>query len=71
MDRIVNGNVDFSQAVTDKDPILGSNYIDVAGKTRPTDEEASALGTEFKEVWDRDFKDYPERPLMIVAILNS
>lgn len=36
-----------------------------------TDAEAEALGPEFKEAWDRDFKNVKDRPLMIFALYNS
>lgn len=38
------------------------------GKFRPTEEEVEALGPEFKKAWDRDFKNVPDRPLMIMAM---
>ena len=28
------------------------------------------MGSEVQEIWDRDFKDNPERPLMLIASLN-
>ena len=39
-----------------------------AGKFRPTEEEVAGLGKDFKEAWDRDFKNAPNRPLMIIAM---
>lgn len=38
------------------------------GKFRPTEEEVDALGPEFRKAWDRDFKNAPDRPLMIMAM---
>lgn len=37
---------------------------------RPTEEEVDALGPEFRKAWDRDFKNVPDRPLMIMALYN-
>jgi len=40
----------------------------IAGKFRPTEEEVTGLGKDFKDAWDRDFKNAPNRPLMIIAM---
>lgn len=42
--------------------------MDAQGKFRPTEEEVTALGDEFRKAWDRDFKNMPDRPLMIMAM---
>lgn len=44
--------------------------MDASGKFRPTDAEVEALGPEFKKSWDRDFKNKPDRPLMIIALYS-
>ncbi|KAK5173083.1 uncharacterized protein LTR77_003205 [Saxophila tyrrhenica] len=49
--------------------MLGWNGCDTHGKFRPTEEEVEALGSDFKEAWDRDYKDQPNRPLMMAATL--
>lgn len=52
------------------DPQLGWNGHDVSSKLRPSPEDIAALGTEFQAAWDRDFKDSPNRPLMIMGLFN-
>lgn len=42
--------------------------MDAQGKMRPTEAEVDALGPAFRAAWDRDFKDRPDRPLMILAM---
>lgn len=42
--------------------------MDASGKFRPTEADVAALGPEFKKAWDRDFKNMPDRPLMIIAM---
>ncbi|KAI0537446.1 GMC oxidoreductase [Xylaria digitata] len=71
MDEIFSGQLSWEEAIERKDPRLGWNTIDVAGKLRITEEEATALGPEFKAAWDRDFKDKPNRPVMLAALLNA
>ncbi|KXJ90310.1 GMC oxidoreductase-domain-containing protein [Microdochium bolleyi] len=52
-------------------PHLGWNSCDIASKVRPTDEDVDALGPEFRAAWDRDFRDRPDRPIMLIAVLNG
>ncbi len=40
------------------------------GKFRPTEAEVDALGPNFRKAWDRDFKNAPDRPLMIIALYH-
>lgn len=63
-----DGRFDIHEAIRHNDELLGTNAMDAQGKFRPTEEEVEALGPEFKKAWDRDFKDAPDRPLMIMAM---
>ena len=71
IDGLLSGRLDFGKAIADKNPILGWNCIDICSKLRLTDSEATALGPEFKELYDRDFTPYPERPLMLMGVVSS
>ncbi|MCJ1417713.1 hypothetical protein MMC32_004058 [Xylographa parallela] len=70
LDGLLSGRLDFSQASADKNPLLGWNGLDVAGKLRPTAAEAQALGPEFYELWKDDF-EHSERPLVMTALISS
>lgn len=48
---------------------LSSNAIDAGFKIRPTEEELKAMGPEFNELWDRYFKDKPDKPVMFGSIV--
>ncbi|ORY12196.1 GMC oxidoreductase-domain-containing protein [Clohesyomyces aquaticus] len=63
-----DGRFDIAEAIRQNDVLLGTNAMDAQGKFRPTEEEVVALGPEFKKAWDRDFKNTPDRPLMIMAM---
>lgn len=63
-----NGRFKVEDMVKKGSPLLGWNSMDASGKFRPTEEDVAALGPEFKAAWDRDFKDSPDRPLMIIAL---
>ncbi|KAI1174757.1 GMC oxidoreductase-domain-containing protein [Nemania sp. FL0916] len=71
LDELISGRLSFAEAVEKKDPRLGWNTIDIAGKLRPTEEDIAALGPNLKAAWDRDFKEKPNRPLVFMALLNA
>lgn len=63
-----SGRYNVADKVQEKDPRLGWNSMDASGKFRPTDDEVAALGPEAQAAWDRDFRNAPDRPLMIIAM---
>lgn len=67
---IAHGKRDVEAMVKSNDNLLGWNSMDASGKFRPKDRDVEALGPEFKEAWDRDFKPEPNRPLMITALYS-
>ncbi|KAI0487114.1 GMC oxidoreductase [Xylaria cf. heliscus] len=71
IDDLISGRLSAQEAAERKDPRLGWNGVDVAGKVCITEEDATSLGPEFKATWERDFKDKPNRPLMLMALLNA
>ncbi|KAH9853281.1 alcohol oxidase [Lenzites betulinus] len=50
---------------------LSSNAIDAGFKIRPTEEELKEMGPEFNELWDRYFKDKPDKPVMFGSIVSG
>ncbi|KAI0915540.1 hypothetical protein AcV5_003732 [Taiwanofungus camphoratus] len=48
---------------------LSSNFIDAGWKIRPTEEELKEMGPEFNELWDRYFKDKPDKPVIFGSIV--
>ena len=70
IDDILSGRVDAAELIKNKDKRLGWNSVDVCSKLRPTEDEVSALGPDFKEAWDRDYKNAPNRPLMLCALVS-
>ncbi|RYP75326.1 hypothetical protein DL771_002422 [Monosporascus sp. 5C6A] len=70
LDEIVSGRVDAAGLIESNDRRLGWNCLDVLGKIRPTESEVSALGPDFRRAWDRDFKNAPDRPLVLLGMMN-
>ena len=70
VDTLFDGTTDRSDAITNRNPLLGWNACDVHAKIRPTDEEVNALGENFQEAWERDFASTPDRPVMCLAAVS-
>ncbi len=71
LDGILSGRKDFVKALTEKDPMLGWNGIDICAKLRPSDQDIEKLGPDFKRDWDNDFKSVPTKPLMLCGVVNA
>ncbi|KAI0839680.1 alcohol oxidase-like protein [Hypoxylon sp. FL0890] len=51
--------------------VAGRNAMDVTGKYRPDESEVDTLGPAFRESWNRDFKDNPNKPLALMSLINT
>ncbi|EJU01918.1 methanol oxidase [Dacryopinax primogenitus] len=51
--------------------LLSSNAIDAGFKIRPTAEELKEMGPEFNALWDKYFKDKPDKPVMFGSIVSG
>ncbi|KAH8811016.1 putative glucose dehydrogenase [Xylogone sp. PMI_703] len=71
LDAVISGRSDATELIKNGDKILGWNAMDVTGKLRPTEADAAALGPEFQEAWNRDFREKPNRPLVIMSLVNT
>lgn len=71
LDAVLQQRVPPEELAKGTHPHLGWNSTDIASKVRPTEDEVDALGPEFREAWDHDFKDQPDRPIMLIAVLNG
>lgn len=71
-DAYLSGRVPRDEFIASKaGAMLGWNTIDVCSKIRPTDDHIAALGPEFQAAWDKDFKNNPNKPLMLNGVVNS
>ncbi|KAK4107380.1 GMC oxidoreductase [Canariomyces notabilis] len=71
LDAIVSGRANVPELIQNQAPILGWNSMDITMKIRPTDEDVAALGPGFQSVWDRDFRNKPDRPLAMMSLVNA
>lgn len=70
-DAYYRGDLTAEQIVAQNHPMHRWNGMDVASKIRPTAAQVAALGPAFQEVYDRDYKDNPNRPLLFVGFHNG
>ncbi|KAK4099141.1 GMC oxidoreductase [Parathielavia hyrcaniae] len=70
-DSILLGRITAEDAISMNHPMLGWNMADILGKIRPTDAAVAALGPEFQAAWDRDYRDKPDRPLILTCMFGG
>ena len=51
--------------------LMGWNACDVHAKIRPTEDEVVALGGDFQAVWNKEYRDDPNKPLILIATLAA
>lgn len=71
MDSILRNPSDRSALFKKKDPRLGWNSICMSSKVRPSDDEVEQLSSAFQKRWSDDFRQEPNRPAMLMAIVNG
>lgn len=71
IDQLLTDPAFIPRALEEQNPMLGWNAIDVGSKVRPTEEAVDRMGPEFRKLWDRDFKNSPTKPAMLVATVQT
>lgn len=62
---------DVDAMVAQDDRQLGWNGHDASSKLRPSPENIAALGPEFQAAWDKNHKNTPNRPFMVMGLFNA
>lgn len=70
-DFLISGREKSEDLIRNGDKILGWNMVEVGVKTQPLEAELATLDPGLLAAWERDFKDRPNRPLMLMAVLNG
>ncbi|GAM33961.1 hypothetical protein TCE0_013f01239 [Talaromyces pinophilus] len=70
LDGLLSGRLSIENAhkqklTTPERYILGWNGLDCFGKLRPSEEQIKSFTPSFKELYNRDFRDRPERPMIL------
>lgn len=71
IDALVGGRLDPVELIKKNAPILGWNAMDITCKLRPTQLEIAALGPSFQEVWNKEYKNEPNKPLALGSLINA
>lgn len=74
LDGLLSGRLSMENAFKQKlttpgQYILGWNGCYGFGKFRPSEEQIKSFTHSFKELYDRDFKDRPERPMLMLGLV--
>ena len=71
-DGLLNGKTSYQKLLDEKSPMLAWNSAEITSKVRPTDEEIdSLLGPNARKLWERDFRDNPNKPVAIISTANG
>lgn len=70
-DALASGRVDAGQLIATNSDIIGWNAQDITCKLRPSDADVAGLGSNFQHVWNRDFKDNANKPLIMIALVSG
>ncbi|KAH7141734.1 GMC oxidoreductase-domain-containing protein [Dactylonectria macrodidyma] len=70
IDRVLRNPGNRQKLIDDKDNILGWNSIDISSKLRPSEEDVAGFDPEFQAAWNRDYKNSPDRPLMLMGVVS-
>ncbi|KAH8883407.1 alcohol oxidase-like protein [Thozetella sp. PMI_491] len=71
MDNVLRGEVNIGQMIQENNPLLGWNAMDMTSKLRPSDADIAALGPEFQQYWDNNYKNIPDKPLSIITLVEG
>jgi alcohol oxidase len=71
LESVIDGTRNVGELLETNDPILSWNGIDANAKLRPTDSDIDELGPEFRKLWDRDYKNVPNKPLAALFLVTG
>ena len=69
LDALNAGRLDPGELLKENHNILGWNSVDAQCKVRPTEADLVNLGPVFQEAWNNDFRDMPDKPMMIISLV--
>ncbi|KAI8948155.1 hypothetical protein F4801DRAFT_581685 [Xylaria longipes] len=70
LDDLIGGRLGSGEPLKNNRKILGRNGIGITCKLRPNETDVAALRPAFQNAWDREFKTQPNRPLVIMCLIN-
>ncbi|PCG97883.1 Glucose-methanol-choline oxidoreductase [Penicillium occitanis (nom. inval.)] len=71
LDAIFSGRRNVQDLIKNHDPILGWNSMDITCKLRPSEANIEGLGLAYKKMWDLDFKNIPDKPAVLMSVVNG
>lgn len=71
IDAIAGGRRDVEELLKNNDKILGWNTQDIICKLRPSETDIAGIGPEFQSIWKRDYANNPNKPLVLMSLING
>lgn len=68
--RLHLDGIDVAPGIESGPSTSGWNVVDLSSKLRPTASEIEELGPEFQAIWDAEYKNAPEKPLVLMGIVS-
>jgi alcohol oxidase len=69
IDAMMRGIWKAEDLITSNHGILGWNGQEATAKIRPTEEDVASFDPDLKKLWEEEYKDNPNKPLMILTLL--
>ncbi|VUC20397.1 unnamed protein product [Clonostachys rosea] len=69
IDGILRGKMNPDELIQSKHSILGWNAQEAALKIRPNEKDIATFSPEFKEHWDREYRNKKDKPLIVMALI--
>ncbi|KAI3393988.1 hypothetical protein diail_3349 [Diaporthe ilicicola] len=70
LDALVFGRLGSPEDLIESgNKMLGWNAQEIQAKVRPTEAELATFGPEFKKAWDKEFKDHPDKPMVLLSVI--
>ncbi|POS75033.1 hypothetical protein DHEL01_v206577 [Diaporthe helianthi] len=70
-DFLISGREKEEDLIRNKDKILGWNFVEVGVKMQPSEADRRTLDKDLLAAWEEDFKDKPNKPLMLMGMING
>ncbi|CAG9948912.1 unnamed protein product [Clonostachys rosea f. rosea IK726] len=69
MDAVLAGRMDVGKLIQENHGILGWNAQEATAKLRPNDKDVASFAPELKDLWDEEYKNDENKPLMMMALV--
>jgi choline dehydrogenase-like flavoprotein len=69
LDAVARTMANPAELIRQKEPILAWNGMDITSKVRPSEKEIGAMGLDFQEYWEENYKAFEDKPVSILTLI--